>query len=81
VRSAGESLLLAARFASELARLIGSLVRTRAQERVARLSAEDQEIALLFATAGPTGLSDNELRAFLTRLALGEELPMVTVES
>lgn len=81
VRSAGESLLLAARFASELARLIGPLVRTRAQERVAGLSSEDQEIALLFAAAGPTGLSDSELRAFLTRLALGEELPMVTVES
>jgi hypothetical protein len=49
VRSAGERLLLAARFASELARLIGPLVRARAQERVAGLSAEDQEIALLFA--------------------------------
>lgn len=81
VRSAGESLLLAARFASELARLIGPLVRARAQDRVAALSAEDQEIALLFATAGPTGLSDSELRAFLTRLALGEELPEVTTET
>src|SRR5262245_13723634 len=78
VRSAGEGLLLAARFASELARLIGPLVRARAQDRMARLSPEDQQISLLFSSPGTTGLPDNELRAFLTRLALGEELPLVT---
>jgi hypothetical protein len=78
VRSAGESLLLAARFTSELARLIGPLVRARAQERMAGLSPEDQQVSLLFSSSEPPGLSDNELRAFLTRLALGEELPVVT---
>jgi len=77
VRSAGERLLLAARFASELARLIGPLVRTRAQERLARLSPEEQQVALLLASPAPPGLPDNELRAFLMRLAMGEELPMV----
>lgn len=77
VRSAGEGLLLAARFASELARLIGSLVRARAQERLAGLSPQDQQVALLFSSSEPPGLSDNELRAFLIRLALGEELPVV----
>ena len=78
VRSAGEGLLLAARFASELARLIGPLVRARAQGRLARLSPEDQQISLLFSSPETAGLPDNELRAFLTRLALGEELPVVT---
>ncbi|MBI3801102.1 MAG: hypothetical protein HY268_29545, partial [Deltaproteobacteria bacterium] len=78
VRSAGEGLLLAARFASELARLIGPLVRARAQDRMSGLSPEDQQISLLFSSPGTTGLPDNELRAFLTRLALGEELPVVT---
>jgi len=78
VRSAGEGLLLAARFTSELARLIGPLVRARAQERLAGLSPEDQQVSLLFSSAEPPGLPDNELRAFLTRLALGEELPVVT---
>jgi len=78
VRSAGEGLLLAARFTSELARLIGPLVRARAQERLAGLSPEDQQVSLLFSAAEPPGLPDNELRAFLTRLALGEELPVVT---
>src|SRR5262245_18319396 len=77
VRSAGEGLLLAARFASELARLIGPLVRARAQERIVGLSPEDQQISLLFSPPEMTGLADNELRAFLTRLALGEELPVV----
>lgn len=77
-KSAGERLLLAARFASELARLIGPLVRMRAQEHLSGLSPQDQEIALLFASTGAQGLSDNELRKFLTRLALGEELPVVT---
>ena len=78
VRSAGESLLLAARFTSELARLIGPLVRARAQERMAGLSPEDQQVSLLFSSSEPPGLPDNELRAFLTRLALGEELPVVS---
>lgn len=78
VRSAGEGLLLAARLVSELARLLGPLVRARAQEQLAALSPEDQRISLLFSTSAPQGLSDDELRAFLTRLALGEELPMVS---
>jgi hypothetical protein len=77
IQSAGEGLLLAARFTSELSRLIGPLVRARAQERLAGLSSEAQQISLFFATSTPQGLSDNELRAFLTRLALGEELPKV----
>jgi hypothetical protein len=77
-KSAGERLLLAARFASELARLIGTLIRTRAQEHLSGLSPQDQQLALLFASPGTHGLSDNELRTFLTRLALGEELPVVT---
>ncbi|MEW6298826.1 MAG: hypothetical protein AB1671_13995 [Thermodesulfobacteriota bacterium] len=76
-RSAGEGLLLAARFASELARLVGPLVRQRAQARLARLSPADQQVALLFAAQVPVGLPDTELRAFLSRLAMGEELPMV----
>jgi hypothetical protein len=75
VRSAGERLLLAARFTSEIARLIGPLVRARAQEQLAGLSPQEQQISLLFASTEPPGLSDNELRKFLTRLALGEELP------
>jgi hypothetical protein len=78
VRSAGESLLLAARFTSELARLIGPVIRTRAQEHIAGLSPEAQQVSLLFSSHTPAGLSDSELRAFLTRLALGEELPIVT---
>jgi hypothetical protein len=77
-KSAGERLLLAARFASELARLIGSFLRTRAQERLAGLSAQAQQLALLFAATETQGLSDNDLRQFLTRLAQGEELPVVT---
>jgi hypothetical protein len=77
-KSAGESLLLAARFASELARLIGPLVRTRAQERLAGLSSQDQQVALLFAATETQGLSDNDLRKFLARLAQGEEIPVVT---
>ncbi|MGH7965235.1 MAG: hypothetical protein ACRERD_26070, partial [Candidatus Binatia bacterium] len=77
VRSAGEGLLLAARFASELARLIGPLVRARAQERIAGLSPEEQQVSLLFSLPAPPGLPDDELRAFLTRLAMGEELPVV----
>jgi hypothetical protein len=78
VRSAGEGLLLAARFTSELARLIGPYVCARAQERIAGLSPEDQQVALLFAAPAPAGLSNDDLRKFLTRLALGEELPVVT---
>ena len=77
-KGAGESLLFAARFASELARLIGPLIRTRAQERLAGLSSQDQEIALLFASTEVQGLSDHELRKFLTRVAQGETLPIVT---
>jgi hypothetical protein len=77
-KSAGESLLLAARFTSELARLIGPLVRARAQAQLSDLSSQDQQVALLFATSGAHGLTDNELRKFLTRLALGEEVPTVT---
>lgn len=73
--SAGERLLLASRFLSELARLVGPLVRTRAQTRLAGLSPTDQNVALLFAAPETPGLSDGELRAFLTRLAQGEELP------
>lgn len=76
-KSAGESLLLAARFASELARLIGPLIRTRAQERLSGLSSQDQHVALLFAATETQGLSDNDLRKFLTRVAQGEELPVV----
>jgi hypothetical protein len=79
IKSAGEGLLLAARFTSELSRLIGPLVRARAQERLAGLSHEEQQVSLFFASSGPHGVSDNELRAFLTRLALGEELPKVEV--
>jgi hypothetical protein len=77
IRSAGEGLLLAARFASELARLVGPLVRQRAQERLAQLSPADQQVSLLFAAQAPAGVSDAELRKFLTRLALAEELPTV----
>jgi hypothetical protein len=77
-KSAGESLLLAARFVSELARLIGPLLRSRAQEQLSGLSSQDQQIALLFSSTAPQGLSDDELRKFLTRLAQGEELPVVT---
>ena len=77
VRSAGEGLLLAARLVSDLARLLGPFVRARAQERLAALSPEDQRVSLLFSTSAPQGLSDDELRAFLTRLALGEELPRI----
>jgi hypothetical protein len=77
IRSGGEGLLLAARFASELARLVGPLVRQRAQERLARLSPADQQVALLFSAQASIGLSDSELRAFLMRLAIGEELPAV----
>lgn len=77
VRSAGEGLLLAARFTSELARLLGPLVRTLAQERMAALSPEAQQVSLLFSSSTAHGLSDNELRAFLSRLVLGEELPRV----
>jgi hypothetical protein len=79
IKSAGEGLLLAARFTSELSRLIAPLVRARAQERLAGLSPDAQQISLFFTTSAPQGLSDNELRAFLTRLALGEELPKVEV--
>ena len=78
-RSAGEALLLAARFTSELARLIGPLVRLRAQERLAQRSLEDQQVALFFNTPSDSGLSDDELRKFLSRLALGEDLPVVSV--
>jgi hypothetical protein len=77
IRSAGEGLLLAARFTSELARLLGPLVRTVAQDRLAELSPEAQQVSLLFSTSTAHGLSDNELRAFLSRLVLGEELPRV----
>lgn len=77
-KSAGESLLLAARFASELARLIGPFIRARAQERLAGLSSQDQQVALLFAATETQGLSDNDLRKFLARLAQGEEIPVVT---
>jgi len=77
VRSAGEGLLLAARFVSELARLIGPSVCARAQERQAGLSPEEQQVSLLFSSPAPPGLPDDELRAFLTRLAMGEELPVV----
>jgi hypothetical protein len=77
-KSAGERLLLAARFTSELARLIGPLIRARAQEKLSGLSSQDQQVALLFAGSGTHGLTDNELRKFLTRLAQGEEMPTVT---
>lgn len=77
VRSAGEGLLLAARFTSELARLLGPLVRNRAQERLAALSPEEQRVSLLLASPAPAGLSNNELRTFLMRLAQGGELPTV----
>lgn len=77
VRSAGERLLLAARFTSELARLIGPVVRMRAQERMAGLSPEEQQMSFLFSSSSPAGLPDSELRTFLMRLAMGEELPKV----
>ena len=77
IRSAGEGLLLAARFTSELARLLGPLIRTLAQERMAALSPEAQQVAVLFSSPTVQGVSDNELRAFLSRLVLGEELPTV----
>lgn len=77
IRSAGEGLLLAARFTSELARLLGPLIRTLAQERMAALSPEAQQVSLLFSSSTAHGVSDNELRAFLSRLVLGEELPTV----
>jgi len=79
--SAGERLLLASRFLSELARLIGPLIRTRAQTRLAGLSPTDQNVALLFAAPETPGLSDGELRAFLTRLAQGEALPENATDS
>jgi hypothetical protein len=75
IRSAGEGLLLAARFTSELARLLGPLIRTLAQERMGALSPEAQQVSLLFSSSTAHGVSDNELRAFLSRLVLGEELP------
>ena len=75
--SAGEKLLLASQFISELARLIGPLIRSRAQAQLASLSPSEQNVALLFATSDTPGLSNNDLRAFLTRLAQGEELPLV----
>lgn len=77
-RSAGEALLLAARFSSELARLIGPLVRLRAQHRLEQRSLEDQQIALFFQPTSAAGVSDEDLRQFLSRLALGEELPEVS---
>ena len=77
IRSAGEGLLLAARFTSELARLLGPLIRTLAQERMEALSPEAQQVSLLFSSSTAHGVSDNELRAFLSRLVLGEELPTV----
>jgi hypothetical protein len=43
MKSVGESLLLAARFASELARLIGPFIRIRAQERLSGLSSQDRQ--------------------------------------
>ena len=79
-QSAGQALLLAARFTSELARLIGPLVRMRAQARLARRSLEDQRVALLFHTPADRGLSNDDLRAVLSRLALGEDLPAVSAE-
>lgn len=75
IRSASEGLFLAARFASEVARVLGPFVRQRAQDRLACLSPAEQRVALFF--AAPVGLPDAELRAFLTRLAMGEELPRV----
>jgi hypothetical protein len=78
IKSAGEGLLLAARFTSELARLLGPLIRTLAQERIGALSPEAQQVSLLFSSSTAHGVSDNELRAFLSRLVLGEELPTAT---
>ena len=75
--SAGEKLLLASQFISELARLIGPFIRSHAQAQLASLSPSDQNVALLFATPDTPGLSNNDLRAFLTGLAQGEELPLV----
>lgn len=75
IRSAGEGLLLAARFTSELARLLGPLIRGLAQERMGALSPEAQQVSLMFSSSTAHGVSDNELRAFLSRLVLGEELP------
>ena len=79
-RSAGHALLLAARFTSELARLIGPLVRIRAQARLAQRSLEDQQVALFFQTPADSGVSDDELRTILSRLAIGENLPVVSAE-
>jgi hypothetical protein len=58
--------------------LIGPFIRARAQERLAGLSSQDQQVALLFAATETQGLSDSDLRKFLTRLAQGEETPVVT---
>ncbi len=75
--SAAKKILIASRFLSELARLIGPVIRSRAQAQLASLSPADQNVALLFAATDMPGLSDNELRAFLTSLAQGEELPLI----
>ena len=75
--SAAEKILIASRFLSELARLVGPLIRSCAQARLASLSPADQNVALLFAASDTPGLSDDELRAFLTGLAQGEELPLI----
>ena len=69
--SAAEKILIASRFLSELARLVGPVIRGRAQAQLASLSPADQNVALLFAAADTPGLADNELRAFLTGLAQG----------
>ena len=78
--SAAEKILIASRFLSELARLVGPVIRSRAQAQLASLSPADQNVALLFAASDTPGLSDDELRAFLTDLAQGEELPLVQKE-
>ena len=75
--SAAEKILIASRFLSELARLVGPVIRSRAQAQLASLSPADQNVALLFAASDTPGLSDDELRAFLTSLAQGEELPLI----
>ena len=76
IRSEGEGLLLAERFTSELARFLGHLIRTLAPERMTAHSPEAQQVSLLFSSSTAHGVSDNELRAFLSRLVLGEELPI-----
>jgi len=74
-KSAGEKMLLASRFLSEISRILGPLIRERAQTLLSGFSPTEQNVALMFGSPTVPGLSDSELRDFLIRLAQGEELP------